>query len=292
MTASFYKLGFGTWRIGGTTEPDPDNDDQADIISIQNAVENGIRHIDTAELYADGKAEQLVGQAIAPYKRSDLFIASKVRESKLNYNILLESCSKSLERLKTDYLDLYYVHKPNPDIPAEETAAALNELVRQKMVRHIGISNAGVETMKKYATYLETPIFAAQCHYNLIVREPVLKGVLEYCRQNNIRFIAWRPIQLPSEKLGIHGLFEKNAYPLLDQIAAKYNVSNAQIAVRWLTAQENVHLIFKTGKLKHLREIIDAENLSVEAADLQALTDHFPRQESIGFTTNGPSPLI
>lgn len=292
MITPFYKIGFGTWKIGGTTEPDPKNDDKADISAIRSAIDNDIVHIDTAELYANGKAEQLVGKAIAPYNRADLFIASKVRESKLNYDAVLENCAQSLDRLGTDYLDLYYVHKPNPDIPVEETATAFNELIKQKMIKHVGISNAGVETMQKYAAALDVPIFAAQCHYNLIVREPERKGVLKYCRENNIHFIAWRPIQLPCAELKIHGLFEKGAYPLLDQIAKKYNVSNAQIAVRWLTAQENVGVIFKTANLQHLREIINAADLPIDIADLKELTDHFPRQENVGFTTNGKAPLI
>ena len=79
---------------------------------------------------------------------------------------------------------------------------------------------------------------------------------------------------------------------MLDQIARKYAVSNAQIAVRWLTAQENVSLIFKTKNPRHLREIIDAADLSIDPADLKELTDHFPRQEDTGFTTTGKSPLI
>ena len=292
MITPFYKIGFGTWQIGGTTEPDPNNDDKADISAIRSAIENNIVHIDTAELYANGKAEELVGQAIIPYNRADLFIASKVRETKLSYRDVLENCAKSLDRLGTDYLDLYYVHKPNPDIPVEETAEALNELKKQNLIKHVGISNASVGTMQKYAKALHEPIFAAQCHYNLIVREPERKGVLKYCIENGIHFFAWRPIQLPSQKFNIHGLFEKNAYPILDQIAQKYHVSNAQIAAHWLLAQKNVGIIFKTGNPAHLREIIDAIDLPVDPADLKELTDHFPRQEDTGFTTNEKAPLI
>lgn len=292
MTSSFHKIGFGTWRIGGLTEPDPNNDDMADIASIRAAIEEGIYHIDTAELYANGKAEELVGRAIVPYNRADLFIASKVRETKLNYDKVLESCAQSLERLGIDCLDLYYVHKPNPEIPAEETAAAFNELKKQGMIRHVGISNATVETMEKYAKYLDAPIFASQCHYNLIVREPERKGVLEYCREKGIHFVAWRPIQLPSEKLGIHGLFERGAYPLLDELAGKYQITNAQLAVKWLLVQDNVNIIFKTGSIQHLREILDMQNFEVDPQDMQNLTDNFPRQEDEGFTTGGKAPLI
>lgn len=278
--------------MGGRNEPDPNNDDAGDVAAIRRAIEAGVRHIDTAELYANGRAEELVGEAARPYDRLSLFIASKVRETKLGYDAVLESCEKSLERLKTDYLDLYYVHKPNPAIPAEETAAAFNELLKRGMIKNVGISNATVETTEKFASFLDSPIFAVQCHYNLIVREPVLKGVLEYCRRKKIHFIAWRPVQLPSEKLGIRSLAERGAYPLLDQIADKYGMTPAQTAVRWLTQQENVGIVFKTKNPEHLKEIIDAQNVTLSDEDTEALTRDFPRMEAEGFTTGGKAPLI
>lgn len=288
----FYKTGFGTWMIGGKNEPDPDNDDAGDVAAIRRAIEAGIVHIDTAELYANGKAEELVGEAVGAYDRKSLFIASKVRETKLNYNQVLENCEKSLERLKTDYLDLYYIHKPNPEIPAQETAAAFNELLKRGMIKNAGISNASVATMETFSKYLDRPFFAAQCHYNLIVREPELKGVLAYCRKKGIHFIAWRPVQLPSEKFGIRSLAERGAYPLLDEISDKYGLTNAQTAVRWLTQQENVGIIFKTKNPAHLKEIVDAQNITLSKEDMDALTRDFPRRESEGFTTNGKAPLI
>lgn len=288
----FYKTGFGTWMIGGKNEPDPHNDDAGDIAAVRGAVEAGVVHIDTAELYANGRAEELVGEAVGPYDRKSLFIASKVRETKLGYNQVLENCEKSLERLKTDYLDLYYIHKPNPGIPAEETAAAFNRLLKNGMIKNIGISNASVATMENFSKYLDRPFFAAQCHYNLIVREPELKGVLAYCRQKGIHFVAWRPVQLPSEKFGIRSLAERGTYPLLDEISDKYGLTNAQTAVRWLTQQENVGIVFKTKNPAHLKEIVDVQNVTLSEDDMAALSRDFPRQESEGFTTNGKAPLI
>ncbi|MGN0903595.1 MAG: aldo/keto reductase [Alphaproteobacteria bacterium] len=289
---AFFRIGFGTWRLGGGNEPDPQNDDAGDIAAVRRAVDAGIRHIDTAELYADGKAEELVGEAVRPYRRNGLFIASKVRDTKLHYDDILENCARSLERLGTNYLDLYYIHKPNPDIPAEETARAFNVLLKQGKIRHVGISNATVETMEKYGAFLDRPLFAAQCHYNLIVREPARKGVLEYCRRKGIRFIAWRPIQLPSEKFGIHALYERGVYPILDQTADRYGLTNAQVAVKWLIAQENVGTIFKTKNPRHLADILAVQDIDIAPEDLHALTDGFPRQEDEGFTTTGRAPLI
>lgn len=287
-----FKLGFGTWTIGGRNEPDPNNDDAGDIAAIRRAIESGVRHIDTAELYANGRAEELVGEAMKPYDRSSLFIASKVRETKLSYDSVSENCEKSLERLKTDYLDLYYVHKPNPLIPLEETAAAFNGLLKRGMIKNVGISNATVETAEKFASFLDKPLFAVQCHYNLIVREPEIKGVLEYCSRKKIHFIAWRPVQLPSEKFGIRSLAERGAYPLLDRIADKYGMTNAQTAARWLTQQENVGIVFKTKNPEHLKEIVDAQNVTLSDEDMETLTRDFPRQEAEGFTTSGKAPLI
>lgn len=288
----FYKIGFGTWLMGGTTEPDPNNDDAGDIGAIRRAIDAGIRHIDTAELYANGKAEELVGEAIKPYARDKLFIASKVRETQLQYDAILQNCEDSLQRLGVDSLDLYYVHKPSLDIPVEETAKAFNDLLKWGKIKEVGLSNATVSTMEAYASVLEKPIFASQCHYNLIVREPERKGVLEYCAEKGIHFIAWRPIQLPSEKFGIRGLYERGAYPLLDEMADKYGITNAQMAVKWLISQNNVSILFKTKNPAHLKEIIDVQDMSVSKEDLDNLSENFPLQKDEGFTTNSIAPLI
>lgn len=292
MTDKFFKLGLGTWQFGGRTEPDPNNDDAADIRAIQNAINAGIKHIDTAELYGNGKTEELIGQAIKGYDTNKLFIASKVRDVKLGYDDVIKNCELSLKRMHLDVLDLYYIHKPNPNIDREETAKAFNYLLKNRMIKEIGISNASVETMKAYANLLDKPFFAAQGHYNLIVRQPVKQGVLEYCDKNNINFVAWRPIQLPVPTLGIHALYERGIYPLLDQISDKYNKSNAQIAVRWLTQQNNVNTIFKTSNPQHLKEIMETANFEISKEDMDSLSKNFPLQKDIGFISSGPDPLV
>src|SRR3989344_8387321 len=108
-------FGFGTWMMGGAFTQDPNNDDQADIQAIKTAIKFGITHIDTAEKYAGGHAEELVGEAIRNFARKKLFIVSKVSQTNLKYDDLIKSCQATLQRLNTSYLDLYLIHAPNPE---------------------------------------------------------------------------------------------------------------------------------------------------------------------------------
>lgn len=288
---AFYKIGFGTWEFGGRGQPKPDNDDAKDIESIQYALKAGLKHIDTAESYANGKSEELVGKAIQGFNRKKLFIASKVRDIKLGYDDVLRNCELSLKRLGIDYLDLYYVHYPNSNIPVCETAKAFNDLHRQGLIKNIGICNAKIETMKDYQNSLDAPIFASQCHYNLIAREPQRTGLLNFCKDNNIIFIAWSPIQLAAPFLGIEPLHKRGVYPLLDEIADKYGKKNAQIAVKWLTQQNNINIIFKSTNPEHMKEILDTENFLLTDEDMKILRDNFPRQEDVSFISIYKKPL-
>lgn len=288
----FYKIGFGTWEFGGRGTPNPDNNDAEDIQNIQNALRAGIKHIDTAASYAAGKCEELVGEAIKDFNRQSLFIASKIKADQLNYDNVLKNCELSLKRLGLDYLDLYYIHHPNPQIPIEETAQAFNELHKRGLIKNVGISNAKVETMQKYQTHLNQPIFASQCQYNLIAREPERVGLLEFCRQHHIHFIAWSPIQLPAPALGIEPLYKRGVYPLLDEIAGKYGKKNAQIAIRWLIQQKNINIIFKSTNPEHIQEIIDTQNFSLSDDDMRNLSENFPRQESTSFINSHYRPMI
>lgn len=288
----FHKIGFGTWEFGGRAEPDPHNDDEKDIKCIRTAIDLGLQHIDTAEFYANGKCEELVREAIKGIDRKELFIASKVRADKLVYDDVIRNCEMSLKRLGLDFLDLYYVHYPNPNIPIQETAKAFNELVKRGLIKNIGVSNANVSTMKKYQGHLDYPIFASQCHYNLIAREPERVGLLDFCVENNINFVAWRPIQLPVPSLGIEPLYKREVYPLLDEIADKYGKKNVQIAIRWLIQQNNVNIIFKSTNPEHIKEVLEAQNFELSEEDMVLLTEKFPRQEDVGFISSGHRALI
>jgi aryl-alcohol dehydrogenase-like predicted oxidoreductase len=128
--------GLGTWQMGGRLEHNVDNDDARDIQAIRDAIDAGVTHIDTAEKYADGYTETLIGKALVGYDRSKLFLVSKVKKENLAYDQVIASCKASLERLGTSYLDLYLIHFYNPDIPLAETFRALDELKEQGLIRN------------------------------------------------------------------------------------------------------------------------------------------------------------
>lgn len=283
----FYKIGLGTWGIGNSNE-----NYQKECEFILHAVQSGIYHIDTAEAYADGNTERLVGDAISNFPRNKLFIASKVRDTFLNYSDVLYSCENSLKRLKTEYLDLFYIHKPNLNIPIPETARALNKLYHDKLILNVGLSNCSIATVQEYQKYLCCPIFAVQCQYNLIAREPQKSGLLDFCKKEKIHFVAYRPLQPDVVPLNIRGLLNSGVYPLLDDISRKYGISTAQAAILWLIQQENVYAVFKTTNKKHLQEMLDIKNMQIGREDIELLTKNFPLQTDVSFTMKKYFSLI
>ena len=123
-------IGLGTWGIGGYMEADFLQDEKS-IDSIKHAIALGYSHIDTGEIYGAGHTEELIGEAIKNFDRSTLILTTKVSKEHLHYDDLILSCKKSLGRLQTDYIDIYLIHAPNPNIPIKETMTALNYLVDQ-----------------------------------------------------------------------------------------------------------------------------------------------------------------
>ncbi|GHT58134.1 aldo/keto reductase [Bacteroidia bacterium] len=287
----FPKIGFGTWTFGGRRDAEPNNDDAADIATIQFAIKSGLNHIDTAALYAAGKAEELVGAAIKDFNRGDIFLADKVLSNRMKYDEVLSECENSLRRLGVDYLDLYYIHFPSAEIPHQNTARAFNRLRAEGLIKNFGICNSKIETIEDYQKYLDAPFFASQNHFNLIARESQKTGLIDYCREKKIHFIAWRPIQTDFPERDIKSLATRGVYPMLDEIADKYGKTNAQIAARWLIQQDNVNIIFKSSKSEHIKEIIDSQNFELSEEDWQNLSANFPRQEPVGFDSRGPLPL-
>ncbi|MEY2671942.1 MAG: hypothetical protein RL687_359, partial [Candidatus Parcubacteria bacterium] len=186
--------GLGTWQMGGRNERDLSNDDKADIDAINTAVKEGIIHIDTAESYANGHSEEIIAQAIKEnnINREDLFIVSKVSGSNQGYDGVMSACKKSLERLNTNYLDLYLLHQFPKDFSLEESMRALVELKDNGVVKNIGVSNFNIEHLKEAQSYSKYPIVCNQVHYNLRVREIEKSGLLEYCQKNDIMIVAYR----------------------------------------------------------------------------------------------------
>lgn len=264
-------FGFGTWGIGGKSTHDVENDDGRDIKSIQNALDEGITHIDTAEIYAGGYAEKLVGKAIKNYDRSKLFIVSKVSED-MSYNGIINACKKSLERLETNYLDLYLLHNYNPDFSLAEQAKALDFLKSEGLIKNIGVCNFGKENLAEIQKCTKNKIVYNQVHYNLIFREPELKGLLNYCQENDIFLGAWRPTQ--------KGML-KEKMDLIEKLCQKYNKTPVQIAINWLISQKNVITLSKTNNLEHLKENLGTVGWQMDTEDIELLRKEYPEQKEL-----------
>lgn len=279
------KIGLGTWLLGGDVKENPNNDDEKDINAIIYALKSGINHIDTSESYSGGKSEKLIGEAIKNFDRDKLFIATKVREWNLTYDNIISSCCNSLKRLQTDYVDLFYIHKQNKDVNIKSVCEALNYLLAKGLIKNVGLSNVGIDTIQKYNKYLTKKIYAVQNQYNLICRESQKKGVIDHCRENNIKFICWRPVLLsyPGVK---DPMYNKGTYPILDNIAKKYNVSNIQVVAKWLLQQDNVYIVFKSNNCEHIKEILETNKFCLSDDDWNELNDNFPVKFDVGCSSN------
>lgn len=253
-------LGLGTWKVGGGSSPDYSQDEKA-LRGLQTALEIGYTHIDTAEMYADGHTEELVGQAIQSYRRSDLFITSKVWPSNLAYPSVLNACEGSLKRLQTDYLDLYLIHWPSDDIPLDESFGALNELVRKGQVRHLGVSNFNPEQLQKARSLSATPLATAQVPYSLYNRRYARNGVLTACQEAGMILTAYTPLEKGR-------LLED---PVVKAIADMTGAGPAQVALAWLIAQPGVVAIPMSMDPYHLGQNLQAAELELSPEDLQRL---------------------
>lgn len=189
------RIGLGTWSIGGFNWGG--TDEQEALETIRAALEHGISLIDTAPVYGLGRAEELVGRALAQYgKREDVIIATKVGlewrgdqvfRNSTRARITIE-IDDSLRRLQTDYIDIYQVHWPDPLVPIEETAAAMHQLYKQGKIRAIGVSNYSLEQMNLFQQ--AAPLHTAQPPYNLFECE-VERDVLPYCRTHGISTLTY-----------------------------------------------------------------------------------------------------
>jgi diketogulonate reductase-like aldo/keto reductase len=256
-------LGMGTWGMGGKFERDESNISQS-IEILKKGFEIGYCMIDVAELYGQGLTETILGQAIASSNipRKEFFIISKVSREHLAYADVHKAIEGSLERLNTDYIDLYLVHKENPSIPLSETMKAMEEISDQKLAHFIGVSNFDDLLVQKAQSYLDhTKISALEIEYNVGKRD-AKKTTIPYCQENDIQIIA----QSPFAKGALHA----NHDQLIDSLAEKYNKTAPQIMLNWLISQ-NYHPIPKTSSEKHLRENFGALGWELDEEDKEKL---------------------
>jgi diketogulonate reductase-like aldo/keto reductase len=264
------KIGFGTWQIGGESSADPETD-SASLTALRSALEIGYTHFDTAEMYASGHAEELLGKAVrsSQVKREALFITSKVSPEHLNYEDVLKSCEKSLRRLQMEYIDLYLIHWPRVGMKLEETFRALNKLVRDGKVKHLGVSNFNLKYLKQSQALSETPIITNQIPYRLPDHSYVKNGVLEYCQQNNILVTAYSPVKFRSMRVN----------RTLGEIAKAHSATPFQIALAWLVMQPRVITIPMSFNPQHIKENFDAAEIILSADEMSRLDNAWNKDD-------------
>ncbi len=256
------KIGFGTWKIGGESSANRARDAHS-LAALRSALELGYTHFDTAEMYAGGHAEELLGQAMreSTIKREALFITSKVLPSNLKYEQVLRACEGSLRRLGMEYLDLYLIHWPSAGMRLDDTFRALNQLVSDGRVRHLGVSNFDLKLLKQSMALSETPLLTSQVSYSLADRSYARNGVLEYCQTNDILLTAYSPVEEGNLKVTSN----------LEAIAKAHRATPYQIALAWLVAQPRVITIPMSANPKHQAENLAAAEIVLSQAEMEQL---------------------
>ncbi|SQI36610.1 Uncharacterized oxidoreductase YtbE [Leminorella richardii] len=252
-------LGQGTWFMGERS-----SDLQQEISTLQQGIERGLALIDTAEMYADGGAEKVVGAAIKG-RRDDVFLVSKVLPGNASLEGTVAACEASLRRLGTDYIDLYLLHWRG-HIPLAETAEAMENLVEQGKIGQWGVSNFDVEDLEELMTVVDNEQVATnQVLYNLS-RRGIEYDLLPWCRSNSLPVMAYSPIEQAR-------LLE---HPALIEVAKRHGVSPAQVAIAWVLHDRNVITIPKAANVKHMLENIESLSIELHHEDYVTLNAAFP----------------
>jgi aryl-alcohol dehydrogenase-like predicted oxidoreductase len=295
-TMQVSEIGAGCMNLAGNYNA-PVSRSEA-VKTIRTAFENGVTFFDTAEVYGPYINEEMVGEALEPF-RDQVKIATKFGfaiDGTIATNSRPEHIRKvveaSLKRLRTDHIDLYYQHRIDPNVPIEDVAGAVKDLIRQGKVMHFGLSEASAKSIRR--AHAVQPVSAVQTEYSLWTRNVELNGVLATCNELGIGFVPWAPLGegFLTGKIDTHTKFdEKNDFragfprfskeflPLnmpiiawLKGYAARKGATPSQIALAWLLAKgPNIVPIPGTRSEAHLLENLGAQRVQLTAADVQEI---------------------
>ena len=260
------RLGYGAMRITGEGIWGPPADHDESIRVLRRAVELGVNFIDTADSYGPNVSEELIAEALRPYAPG-VVIATKgglLRTGPNEWPIdaspkhLEEVLNGSLKRLKVEQIDLYQLHRIDPNVPFEDTLKFLQKAQQDGRIKHIGLSEVSVADITKAQEFVS--IVSVQNMYSIENRKWEVE--LTYTREQNIAFIPWFPL----------GGGNADALKALDQLAAKHSVKPQQIALSWLLHHSpNILLIPGTSKVKHLEENMKTADIRLSTEEMQAL---------------------
>jgi len=292
------RICMGCWAIAGDKVWGPQKDSDS-IRTIYAALDIGINFFDTAELYGNGYSEEVLGKALSSVQREDLIIGTKVNLEHLSRPKLVRACEASLRRLRTDYIDIYHIHFPNPEIPISETLEALEKLKDEGKIRIMGVSNFGRKDLQELLIHGRPEV--DQLPYNLLWRA-IEYEILPFCVQNNIEITCYSPLnqglltgkfrspdEVPVERartrhfsgkrpMARHG--EEGAesetfatIKAIQHIAKEINIPMARIALTWLLTREGViSVIVGARNPEQVRENARAADLELPPDVIAKLT--------------------
>ncbi|MBP9676073.1 MAG: aldo/keto reductase [Anaerolineaceae bacterium] len=302
-------LGFGC--MGLSHGYGPATDRHKSIERIRSAFEGGVTFFDTAQIYGPFVNEELVGEALAPI-RDQVVIATKFgfdfdangqsRGLNSHPEYIKQMTEASLKRLKIETIDLYYQHRVDPNVPIEDVAGAVKDLIQQGKVKYFGLSEAGPQIIRR--AHAIQPVTAIQNEYALWTREPETSGVLETCEELGIGFVPWSPLGMGffSGKIDAQTTFKGNDFrswfprftsearqanqtlvDLLASIGSRKGATPAQIALAWLLAQKPwIVPIPGTTKHDHLMENLASVHIELSAQDLQEIESGYAKIKVAG----------
>jgi pyridoxine 4-dehydrogenase len=239
------RIGLGTNRLRNTPE---------NVAFVRDAVASGVGLIDTAHTYAGGESEQTIGAALSSSPEGCV-VATKGGYRSGRPEVLHGEIDESLRRLRSDRLDLYYLHKPDPETPLQESLGVIDEYRERGAIQHIGVSNVSVDEIERAIEV--APIAAVQNHYNL--SERTHDDVVDYCTDSGIVFVPYFPLRADGGSVAA-------------EIAERHGASPAQVALAWLLARSPATLpIPGTLSSEHLRENLAAAEVELTDQELEAL---------------------
>ena len=259
-------LGLGTWRFGEAAERHA-----SEVAAIRTALELGYRLIDTAEMYGEGGAERVVGEALAGamrdgvVRRDEVYIVSKVYPHNASFDGVQRACARSLARLKLDHIDLYLLHWPG-NHPLAETVHAFMQLQESGKIRQWGVSNFDVPEMQQLLQVAEGATCAANQVYYAASCRGVEFDLLPWLQHRSMPLMAYSP--LDEGRLAHH--------VGLAALANTLGLTAAQLALAWVLRQSGVMAIPKAGSAKHLRDNLTAASAHLDAATSKAMDQLFP----------------
>jgi diketogulonate reductase-like aldo/keto reductase len=241
-------VGLGTWQLTGA----------ACYETVSTALELGYRHIDTAQLYGN---EREVGRAIADadVDREDVFLTTKVSPRNAGHDAVIDSTKASLERLGVEYVDLLLLHWPNPLVSMESTMAAMDHLVDQGNVSHIGVSNFPRVLLDRARDAADAPVVTNQVQFHPYKPQ---RGMLSHCQDEGLVLTAYSPLARGT-------VLEDET---VQRLAAEYDRTPAQVVLRWATQHHNVAVIPKTTDPDHLRENLALFDFKLTGSEVEELT--------------------